>query len=129
MGNLEGVLNYYKAKLTCRPAGATRAKISQTEILRSRVWLRAGQTDDRSSGKSIPGTERDRRSAEYSFHQLISRPIAVFPQSKVIQMKSVICCKIMLCVYPLVRLPVIRRILHFGRLKGMNGRFGYLSMA
>src|SRR5699024_833502 len=51
-----------------------RRRSAEQEILRSaRMAACRSDFDDRSSGKSIPGTKRDRRSVRYSF-LLISRP-------------------------------------------------------
>lgn len=80
-----------KRSLPARPAGQPeRRRSAEQEILRSaRMAACRSDFDDRSSGKSIPGTERDRRSVRYSF-LLISRPAlrVFFAKSKVIQMRN-----------------------------------------
>ena len=77
MGNLGrcSELLQRKRSLPARPAGQPeRRRSAEQEILRSaRMAACRSDFDDRSSGKSIPGTERDRRSVRYSF-LLISRP-------------------------------------------------------
>ena len=82
----EGVLNYYKeneAYLQGRAGQPERRRSAEQEILRSaRMAACRSDFDDRSSGESIPGTERDRRSVRYSF-LLISRPaLRVFFRQK-----------------------------------------------
>ncbi len=82
----EGVINYYKANEAYlqgqlgNPKGEDQPnkKCSRS----ARMAACRSDFDDRSSGKSIPGTERDRRSVRYSF-LLISRPaLRVFFRQK-----------------------------------------------
>ena len=77
MGNLgrRSELLQSERSLTAGSAGyPERRRSAEQEILRSaRMAACRSDFDDRSSGKSIPGTERDRRSVRYSF-LLISRP-------------------------------------------------------
>ncbi len=64
MGNLGGVLNYYKANEAYLQGqlGNRKAKISRTRNTTIRAYgCVPSDFDDRSSGESIPGTERDRR--------------------------------------------------------------------
>ncbi len=106
MGNLEGVLNYYKANEAYlqgqlgNPKGEDQPNKKYYD---PRMAACRSDFDDRSSGKSIPGTERDRRSVRYSF-LLISRPaLRVFFRQKQgdTDEKSVIyLAKLCFIVYP-----------------------------
>ena len=126
----EGVLTTKKTKLTCKASWATRkAKISHPEYYDPRVWLRAGQTDDRSSGKSIPGTERDQTFCKIflSPAYLKARFGVFFRQKQGDTDESVTIVK--LCFYCLPACQTARRgaaMYPFESVERiLNGRFGY----